>query len=542
MGGGSTTRAEGSAPPLPDDALLEAVRAGYREAFLVLYDRHRDLAWRVARSVVTSDVDAEDAVAEGFARMLDAVQRHDVQSFRSYLAATVRHAGIDLHRRRDRVVRESLPEPVVMGAAVEEAALSWTDDNLVGRAFAALDERHRVALWLAEVEGFSTAEVGAVVDTSANGAAALLVRARERLRQCFLAEHLARPQDPACADVSGALAEYVRGSASRRTTRRVEDHLDLCDACIERLDEVRSVNTTLAAALPAVPVSLRSGQYVLDRWAAGIAPARVLSATGGPVGVPAGLANLAPVAPGVTEAATLVERAIQPVAAVVAGLFLAGASVVAAPSAREAAAAPLRGPAAPPVVAVPSRGPEAHTAAGLDGEAPFDETSPGAAGPGPANDPGVAQPGAGSPGVAAPGDAPDVPGPSSGSSPSASDQGAGASQGDGGGSVAGDPASPASPVPADLIGRLPGAAPNVADGAAGAEGAAGGATGPSFGTPEAPTGVPKSAVTVDPEPVPFPAPDTAPSYSDGSVVIGGGLEEVTLPAPASLPATSDAIV
>ncbi|HVM41746.1 MAG TPA: sigma-70 family RNA polymerase sigma factor, partial [Acidimicrobiia bacterium] len=248
----------------PEALLLEAVREGHTEAFLALYDRHRDLAWRIARSISVDDRDAEDAVSEAFARVLAAIPNREIGSFRSYLAVTVRHAAIDLLRSRERPVADWL-EPVSTAPGPDEISLAADDDHFVTAAFRSLDERHRVALWLAEVECFTTAEVGSVVGTSPNGAAALVQRARHRLREAFLREHLRTPRDPECADTISRLAAYVRGTSSRRSVHKVDAHLAACAECRDRRAELGDVNRSLRAVIPVAPVSLLAGRRILEQ-------------------------------------------------------------------------------------------------------------------------------------------------------------------------------------------------------------------------------------------------------------------------------------
>lgn len=317
-----------------DQALLSATRAGSDEAFLVLYDRYRDLAWRVARSVSSTDLDAEDAVAEAFSRVYAVIGDRDIESFRSYLAATVRNAATDAYRLRDRPQGGAeLAEPPPTGPSVEDRVVDYEEKARVSRAFSMLPERYRAALWLSEVESFSTREVGHVLGTTANGAAALALRARERLREAYLGEHLRDPLDPTCAETSHGLAAHVRGTASRRASRKIDTHVADCTPCASRLGELRHLNETLAAAIPATPATLLLGNRVLDR-AQGIPPLRPMP-EGATTGSEAG-ARLTEMATGFTQAAAplassasgFTERILHPIAAAVAGLLVAGSASI----------------------------------------------------------------------------------------------------------------------------------------------------------------------------------------------------------------------
>jgi RNA polymerase sigma factor (sigma-70 family) len=138
---------------ITEEELLDRAREGDKTAFGALYLRHRDAARRVAAMCATSSADAEDAVAEGFARVFAALPRmagRDI-SFRPYLLTAVRNAATDRLRRERRVdLREDVPDgPASLTA--DDVALLGLERNLVGEALQALPSRWRTVLWLTEV-------------------------------------------------------------------------------------------------------------------------------------------------------------------------------------------------------------------------------------------------------------------------------------------------------------------------------------------------------------------------------------------------------
>src|SRR5262245_49207187 len=74
-------------------ALLADLAAGREAAFAHLYDRYAGRLYRVARAMLRSSQDAEDAVQEvflGLVRSRPALAR--VESLRAYLFSALRHA------------------------------------------------------------------------------------------------------------------------------------------------------------------------------------------------------------------------------------------------------------------------------------------------------------------------------------------------------------------------------------------------------------------------------------------------------------------
>jgi RNA polymerase sigma factor (sigma-70 family) len=254
---------------LGDSELVARARQGDRRAFGTLYLRHHDAAWRVACTAAGSSADAEDAVAEGFAKVFAALPRmvdRDL-AFRPYLLACVRNAAVDRHRRERKVdLRDDLPEGPVAASEPDEIVLEDLERNLVGEALRSLPERWRTVLWLTEVEGMTPVEVSAVIGIKPNAVAALSYRAREGLREAYLQAHVKAEAKAECRYTVDRLGPYVRGELAERERVRVQAHLDRCAVCRQRRDELADVNASLLGAL--VPVPLLLGSRSQQEWMA----------------------------------------------------------------------------------------------------------------------------------------------------------------------------------------------------------------------------------------------------------------------------------
>jgi RNA polymerase sigma factor (sigma-70 family) len=249
-----------------EDELLDRAREGDRSAFGTLYLRHRDAARKVAGMCATSAADAEDAVAEGFARVFAALPRMAGRTiaFRPYLLTAVRNAATDRLRRERRIdLRESMPEtPAALQA--DDVALLGLERNLVGEALQTLPSRWRTVLWLTEVEGLSPAEVSRRIGIKPNAVAALAYRARKGLREAYLQAHLRAEASQECRGTVARLGNYVRGELSDKDRTAIQVHLDSCAKCRCRRDELTDVNATLRHAFLPVPVLLAT--VAQRRW------------------------------------------------------------------------------------------------------------------------------------------------------------------------------------------------------------------------------------------------------------------------------------
>ena len=241
-----------------EDELLDRAREGDRSAFGTLYLRHRDAARKVAGMCASSAADAEDAVAEGFARVFAALPRMAGRqiAFRPYLLTCVRNAATDRLRRERRIdLRDQMPETAGTSQA-DDMALLGLERNLVGEALQALPARWRTVLWLTEVEGLSPAEVSRRIGIKPNAVAALAYRARKGLREAYLQAHLKAEASEECRATVSRLGNYVRGDLAEKERVAVQTHLDACAKCRCRRDELTDVNATLRNAFLPVPLLL----------------------------------------------------------------------------------------------------------------------------------------------------------------------------------------------------------------------------------------------------------------------------------------------
>ncbi|WBB58320.1 sigma-70 family RNA polymerase sigma factor [Streptomyces sp. WMMC500] len=251
-----------SETPTADADLTARVRAappGAADAALdELYRRHRAAVLAYARSCTRDPHTAEDLASEAFAGALRAVRGGSGPDgpWRPYLLATVRRTAAAWSRTARRT--ELSPDfeswltraPTVESS--EEGTLRREDANLVLRAFRSLPERWQTALWHSAVEGESPDRIAPLLGLTTSGVASLTARAREGLREAYLAERAGDAGAPAeCRHYTGLLAASVRRGGRRRGQRGLEHHLAVCRRCRRTSAELRELNGSLAAALPA---------------------------------------------------------------------------------------------------------------------------------------------------------------------------------------------------------------------------------------------------------------------------------------------------
>jgi RNA polymerase sigma factor (sigma-70 family) len=169
----------------PDHELLARVRSGDRSAYGLLWERYEAEARASARFLTRSRDEADDVVAEAFARVLRAIHggAGPTEAFRPYLMTALRRTA--WRRQEARRMESRLDGDTGLATDDEPPPEAIALDGEMARAFSCLSPRWQTVLWMAEVEGRTTAEIGAHLGLSANAAAALLGRARDGLRRAY---------------------------------------------------------------------------------------------------------------------------------------------------------------------------------------------------------------------------------------------------------------------------------------------------------------------------------------------------------------------
>jgi RNA polymerase sigma factor (sigma-70 family) len=228
------------AVPLTDAELMARTRGGDIAAYDELYRRHIEDARRVARIVTDNSDEADDVAAEAFTRVLARLQSGGgpEEELTPYLRTVVRRLAVDRycasHRDglpSDQAALEAMPEP-------DDPVARATDRAMVRQAFESLPDRWQRVLWHTEIEGRPPATLAPAFGATPNAVAALAYRAREGLRQAYLSVHLSSSIPDECQPYVPKLTAYVRGTLSPNEDRWVAAHLDACERCGERREEL----------------------------------------------------------------------------------------------------------------------------------------------------------------------------------------------------------------------------------------------------------------------------------------------------------------
>lgn len=171
----------------PETDLARRAADGDADAFGELAVRHAESARRLARALLGSPEDADDAVQDGVLAAWRSIDRYDpARPFGPWLVRIVLNAARDRGRRRK--VREA--EPLSPALALQQplpdqdAARALLRDAL-GRALRELPERQRVAITMFDAEGYAHDEIAQVLEVPVGTVRSDVFHARRALRSAL---------------------------------------------------------------------------------------------------------------------------------------------------------------------------------------------------------------------------------------------------------------------------------------------------------------------------------------------------------------------
>jgi RNA polymerase sigma-70 factor, ECF subfamily len=219
-----------------DSELLQRAREGHSSAFGVLVRRYDRFLYRVARSVLRDDHEAEDVVQQtflqAFTKMADFRGDANLRTWLTRIALNealrrrrARHAGVEiaqLDTAQERARSQIYLSPLI-GSTPERAAARSQIRRMLEQAIDALPPTFRTVLVMRDVEEASVEETANVLGIKPETVRTRLHRARRMLRE-RLGEQLASvlkdvfPFDrPRCDALVDRLAAEIRlWSAEKR--------------------------------------------------------------------------------------------------------------------------------------------------------------------------------------------------------------------------------------------------------------------------------------------------------------------------------------
>lgn len=191
-----SSEARAAAPQLDQDwTLVQAIRAGARERFHELVQRHERAIYRAALAILRNHEDAEDVCQETFLRALAHLDQFRGEArFSTWLTQICVNTARMRIRKNHAELWESLDEPVpTEDGSVSLEAAEWREDpeqqysreereRILMEALGRLHPSYREVVVLRDVRQLSTEETAQALGLSVANVKTRLLRARLQLR------------------------------------------------------------------------------------------------------------------------------------------------------------------------------------------------------------------------------------------------------------------------------------------------------------------------------------------------------------------------
>lgn len=245
-----------------DEALLEAARAGDREALEELLERHQAQVYRFGVRMCGHPEDARDVLQETLLAMARGVKDFRGASSLSTWLYTIARSFCIKRRRRSKLapaLERSLETDAAAdvagladpGKGPEEALMGKRIEQALAAAIAELTPAHREVLVLRDIEGLTAPEVAEVIGISVSAVKSRLHRARTAIRDQMapvLGMGAADEREVACPDVLSLFSQHLEGDISAEVCAAMERHIEGCARCRGACDSLKRTLALCRAA------------------------------------------------------------------------------------------------------------------------------------------------------------------------------------------------------------------------------------------------------------------------------------------------------
>lgn len=242
-------------PSNPDQQLIQKAVNGNRKAFTSLFNRYFQSVYNFALMLSCDPALAEDLTQEAFIRAHANLDKLGPPwNFRAWIFRLTRNYFIDLTRKdRDLDPLEDDMPVRSTGPGPERETMSREAADRVQSTLNKLSPQQKEILVLRELNQFSYAEIGEILDIGDSNVKVSLHRARAAFQESYGIQLLLEDPEGDCHEVTSLLGALHDNEELLDREQFVRDHLKVCPECRKRREMLIAQSVALGAFIPVIP-------------------------------------------------------------------------------------------------------------------------------------------------------------------------------------------------------------------------------------------------------------------------------------------------
>jgi RNA polymerase sigma factor (sigma-70 family) len=244
--------------------LVQRAVRGNQKAFTTLFNKYFTSVYNFALMLSRDPAMAEDLTQEAFIRAHSKIRGLGPPwNFRAWIFRLTRNYFIDQTRKEREVDPLEEGEPVKStGPGPEKETMSRETAGRVQGTLNKMRAQHREILVLRELNQFSYAEIGEILNISGSNVKVSLHRARAAFQDNYGIQLLLDDPEGECQDVSALLGPLHDEEELLDQEQFVKEHIKVCEACQQRKQMLIDQSLIFGAFIPVIPSKALSEQIL----------------------------------------------------------------------------------------------------------------------------------------------------------------------------------------------------------------------------------------------------------------------------------------
>lgn len=255
-------------PGTSDPKLVQKAAQGNRKAFRELFNRYFQAVYNFALTLASDPALAEDITQETFIRAHKNLHRLGPPwNFHAWVFRLARNYFIDQIRKdKNLLPLEEDAQVISPSPGPEREKMTQDAATRVHSTLGKLSVRQREILVLRELQGFSYAEIGEILELSSSNVKVSLHRARAAFAETYGNQLLLDDPSGDCVEVVALLEAFHDQEELLDKETFVKEHLKTCQECQERRKTLIAQSVAFGSFIPVIPPK-ELAREILDKTA-----------------------------------------------------------------------------------------------------------------------------------------------------------------------------------------------------------------------------------------------------------------------------------